>query len=136
MTDIGNWRSAGGDQNSTALRTQYFDGFKAISELDRLSHLALHRAGSRKSPASLEQVVGIALLRRSVTVFASYVSCLSSRLRTRRELSRARSLNCGSTIAHWLTAPLARFRSILLRSRSIAPAEQNTFFSPPSVEVC
>lgn len=71
MPIIHHWRSTDGIDNSIALQSRFPDVFVAIAELDRLGHLVLHRAGSRTDPASLEEVVGIALLRRAVTVFAS-----------------------------------------------------------------
>ena len=69
MIDAGNWRSPEGAHNAIAVQAMLADGFGAIAEIDRVGHLILFRAGSKDTSASLEEVVGIALLRRAVTVF-------------------------------------------------------------------
>lgn len=70
MTLHAAWRSPTGQQNAIALHALYPGGFAAIAEFDRIGHLLLHRAGSAAAASGLEAVVGVALLRRAVTLFA------------------------------------------------------------------
>jgi hypothetical protein len=74
------WISKDARDNATALRRHYREGFTAIAELDRLGHSLLHAAGSPHEPAVLEQIVGIALLRRAVSTFSSVRALLESAL--------------------------------------------------------
>src|SRR6266480_5976154 len=67
--DRSDWRSPVGRDNAIALRANYIDGFHAISEIDRIGHLILYRAGSEGPVTDIQSVVGIGLLRRAVTVF-------------------------------------------------------------------
>lgn len=90
MTDSDHWRLPAALTNAAALRHRYERGFLAISEFDRMGHLLLHRAGSQSAPADLEQIVGIALLRRAVSTFASIRALLESALADpARALARA-----------------------------------------------
>src|SRR5690242_12183251 len=65
-----NWQSPVGLRNALGLRTLYSPGFDAIAEYDRIGHLLLHRAGQASPITGVEGIVGIALLRRAVTLFA------------------------------------------------------------------
>lgn len=64
-----NWKSPNGAANAVALRARFAAGIAAIAEYDRIGHLLLFRAASSNSASSIEALVGIALLRRAVTVF-------------------------------------------------------------------
>jgi hypothetical protein len=63
------WRSPGGEENAAALKVQFAAGFEAISEIDRIGHLLLFRASQNAVITQIDPMVGIALLRRAVTVF-------------------------------------------------------------------
>lgn len=90
MANSANWRSPDGERNAIAVQTLLATGFEAISEIDRIGHLILFRAGKKSSPASLEEIVGVALLRRAVTVFASLRQLLEQSLADpARALARA-----------------------------------------------
>ncbi len=69
MAQSGLWRSPGGDANAAALQKQFAAGFEAISEIDRIGHLLLFRASQSGTITQLDPMVGIALLRRAVTMF-------------------------------------------------------------------
>ena len=89
MSETSNWRLPAAIENAHALRTNFAEGFHVVSEFDRIGHLLLHRAGQGQ-PASLEQIVGIALLRRAVTTFTAIRSLLESSLADpARALARA-----------------------------------------------
>lgn len=70
MSSAENWKSPGGHQNAIALQAQFRDGFTAIAEYDRIGHLLLHRAANVDAVDGVETIVGIATLRRAVTLFA------------------------------------------------------------------
>jgi hypothetical protein len=89
VSDLTNWRLPAAADNAHALRTSFADGFHAIAEFDRIGHLVLHRVGEG-GPAPLEQVVGIAMLRRAITVFTALRTLLESSLADpARALARA-----------------------------------------------
>lgn len=72
MSDgLTNWKSPVGLENALTLRTLYASAFEAIAEFDRIGHLLLYRAGQTSPVVGVEQIVGIALLRRAVTLFAA-----------------------------------------------------------------
>ena len=75
-----NWRSPNGTSNAVTLRAQYASGFAAIAEYDRIGHLLLFRAASAEGANKIETLVGIAMLRRAVTVFAGVRELLEGSL--------------------------------------------------------
>jgi hypothetical protein len=81
MTDeVRTWRSPSGDSNAVELRAAFPGVFAALSEFDRMGHLTLHRAGERGPISTIEGLVGVALLRRAVTVFAGIRQLLEASL--------------------------------------------------------
>jgi hypothetical protein len=74
------WRSKTGDENAIGLRTTYHDGFAAMAEYDRIGHLLLYRAGETAPIASIDGIVGVALLRRAVTLFLGVRGLLEASL--------------------------------------------------------
>lgn len=63
------WYSPNGRENALALQAMYPEGFAAIAEFDRIGHLLLFRAGQTEADG-IDALVGIALLRRAVTIYA------------------------------------------------------------------
>ena len=63
------WRSPDGEQNALNLRAHYADVFNAVAEIDALGHRLLKRTSDSLSGNHLEAIVGLALLRRAVTLF-------------------------------------------------------------------
>lgn len=115
MSKLANWRLPAGVTNAHALQANYGEGFAAIAELDRMGHLMLHRIGSKTDAASLEQVVGIALLRRAVTIFTAIRTLLEGSLADpSRALARAH-------FEIWLN-----YRCIAYGSRRIISLESST----------
>lgn len=80
MSDNTPWQSINGQQNALALRSKYAEGFYAIGEYDRIGHLLLHRAANRSSAHGLQDVVGVAILRRAVMLFAGVRALLEQSL--------------------------------------------------------
>jgi hypothetical protein len=80
IDDLAPWSSPVGDANALALRVKYKDGFGAIAEFDRIGHLILHRSSSSGPVDGIEAIVGIALLRRAVTLFAGFRALLERSL--------------------------------------------------------
>ena len=80
MSDTDPWRSTDGQQNALALHAKYGAGLYAIGEYDRIGHLLLFRAGKRPPATRIEEIVGIAVLRRAVTLFAGIRALLESSL--------------------------------------------------------
>jgi hypothetical protein len=78
--DLANWRSPDGDANAVALRAAYPAVFQALAEYDRIGHLTLHRATGGGPKETIEAIVGVALLRRGVTIFAGIRQLLESSL--------------------------------------------------------
>lgn len=74
------WRSPTGDDNAAALRTAFPAVFCALAEYDRIGHLTLHRAIDGGPKETMEAIVGVALLRRGVTVFAGIRQLLDNSL--------------------------------------------------------
>lgn len=66
---MNNWQSPDGVNNALVLRAHYAAGFGAIAEYDRIGHLLLHRAGLGEPASTVEAIVGLAMLRRAVTLF-------------------------------------------------------------------
>lgn len=88
--DIDNWQLPSGRENAQLLRAEYAAGFEAIAEYDRVGHLLLHRAGQAYDGSGMEQVVGLAVLRRAVALFSAVRTLLqSSQSDSARALARA-----------------------------------------------
>lgn len=69
--DLTDWRSPDGVNNAHSLRSQYQAAFSAIAEFDRIGHLLLLRASKAVTGETVEGLVGLAMLRRAVTVFTA-----------------------------------------------------------------
>src|SRR5258708_6050931 len=80
MIDEREWKSPDGQTNAMALRASFVAGFAAIAEYDRIGHLLLHRASRIDHVEGIEIIVGIATLRRAVTVFAGIRELLAHSL--------------------------------------------------------
>ena len=81
MTDrLTHWRSIDGADNAAALRVQYQAAFEAFAELDRIGHLLLNRATRSTIVSNVESIVGIAMLRRAITLFLGVRELLESSL--------------------------------------------------------
>lgn len=63
------WRSAEGQANALGLRANYVEVFWAVGELDALGHRLLARISSNTKIDSIDQLVGVAIMRRLVTQF-------------------------------------------------------------------
>jgi hypothetical protein len=85
------WRSQDAIDNTIALQARYEGAFAALSATDQLGHRLLQRIGSISTAARVDDLVGMALLRRSVTVFAATRHLLASSLVEPAKLA-ARSL--------------------------------------------
>ena len=69
--DLADWRSPDGVANALALRSEYRRGFAAIAEFDRIGHLMLLRASNATTGQTVEGLVGLAMVRRGVTIFTA-----------------------------------------------------------------
>src|SRR4051812_27658731 len=67
--DLTDWRSRDGLNNALSLRSQYQRAFSAIAEYDRIGHLMLLRASKAITGETVEGLVGLAMVRRAVTIF-------------------------------------------------------------------
>lgn len=63
------WRSKDGEDNALALRVGYQGAFEGMSELDALGHRVLARASANKIISDIDRLVGLSMMRRSVTLF-------------------------------------------------------------------
>jgi hypothetical protein len=63
------WRSPDGKANAIALKANHPGSFMAIAELDALGHRILQRASSAHRADGMDRLVGMSMLRRSVTHF-------------------------------------------------------------------
>jgi hypothetical protein len=67
MTDeLTDWRSPDGIKNALSLRSNYRRGFTAIAEFDRIGHLMLLRASNAITGDTVEELAGLAMVRRGV----------------------------------------------------------------------
>jgi len=69
MADLTDWRSPQGVDNALALRSHYHEAFTAIAEFDRIGHALLFRQSHAITGQTVEELVGLATLRRAVTIF-------------------------------------------------------------------
>jgi hypothetical protein len=74
------WRAKDAQDNTTALHANYGAVFAGLSQLDQLGHRLLQRLGNLSPMAGMDDLVGMALLRRSVTIFAAARDLLSRSL--------------------------------------------------------
>lgn len=65
----GDWRSPDGINNARAVRATYAAALSAVAQIDGLGHRILTRAIGAGPANGVDRVVGLALLRRSVTAF-------------------------------------------------------------------
>jgi len=63
------WRSPDGQTNATGLQANYADAFHAIGEIDALGHRLLTRMAADIKIERVDELVGVALMRRLVTQF-------------------------------------------------------------------
>lgn len=63
------WRSPDGQKNAEGLRANYSDAFHAVGEIDALGHRLLNRMAADIKIGRIDELVGVALMRRLVTQF-------------------------------------------------------------------
>src|SRR2546426_1247864 len=63
------WRSPDGQANSNALQANFAPAFAAIAEIDALGHRLLTRMSVNVKIEKIDQLVGVAIMRRLVTQF-------------------------------------------------------------------
>ena len=63
--DLTDWRSPTGVSNALSLRSQYREAFTAIAEFDRIGHALLFRAAQATTGGTVEELVGLAMVRRA-----------------------------------------------------------------------
>lgn len=108
------WRSPNGVTNALWLRSNYHRAFSAIAEFDRIGHAMLLRASNAITGETVEELVGLAVVRRGVTIFTALRTLFESALPDpARALARAyfelwmnyRCLAYGSRAAITLETP-------------------------------
>lgn len=79
--DLGShWRAQDAIDNTIALHMRFPNEFAALTAVDQMGHRLLQRIGNISTAAKIDDLVGMALLRRSVTVFAATRRLLESSL--------------------------------------------------------
>lgn len=78
--DLTDWRSPTGVNNALSLRSQYREAFTAIAEFDRIGHALLFRAAQATTGENVEELVGLAMVRRAVTIFTGLRTLFESSL--------------------------------------------------------
>ncbi len=63
------WRSADGQANAHGLQANFAEAFVAIGEIDALGHRLLTRMSVNAKIEKIDQLVGVAIMRRLVTQF-------------------------------------------------------------------
>ena len=109
------WTSPGGDENAASLKRQFADGFEAIAEFDRIGHLILFRASQSGTITMLDPIVGIAILRRAVTVFSGL-----------RTLLEASAIDSGKALGRALFEISLNFRCLAYGAADSTPLELPT----------
>jgi len=99
------WHSADAERNALALRLSKNSAFQALAEVDKFGHRLLTRCGDARI-SDIDRLVGIAMLRRAVTLFVGL-----------RHLLEASSVEPGKLVARALFETMLAFRYIIHGAR-------------------